>query len=29
LIERKGGAHPGLPFVNLGAVVGFLFGVMI
>ena len=23
IIEKKGGAHPGLPFVNFGAIVGF------
>ncbi len=24
IVERKGGAHPGLPFVNTGAIIGFL-----
>ncbi|MET1124281.1 MAG: presenilin family intramembrane aspartyl protease PSH [Archaeoglobaceae archaeon] len=24
LIEKRGGAHPGLPFVNSGAIIGFL-----
>jgi len=24
LIEKRGGAHPGLPYINLGSVLGFL-----
>ncbi len=29
LVERRSGAHPGLPFVNFGAIAGFLLSVMI
>ncbi len=24
IVEKKGGAHPGLPFVNTGAIIGYL-----
>ncbi len=27
LVERKGGAHPGLPFINLGAILGYFIGI--
>uniref|UniRef100_A0A7C3ZQM6 Signal-peptide peptidase, presenilin aspartyl protease n=2 Tax=Archaeoglobus fulgidus TaxID=2234 RepID=A0A7C3ZQM6_ARCFL len=27
IVEKRGGAHPGLPFVNLGAIAGYFLGV--
>jgi len=28
LVEKKGGAHPGLPFVNFGAIAGYFVGML-
>ncbi len=29
IVEKKGGAHPGLPFVNFGAIAGFALGLLV
>lgn len=29
IVEKKGGAHPGLPFVNFGAIAGFALGSLL
>ncbi|WP_202319894.1 presenilin family intramembrane aspartyl protease PSH [Archaeoglobus neptunius] len=29
IVEKRGGAHPGLPFVNFGAIVGFGLGLLL
>ncbi len=29
IVERRGGAHPGLPFVNFGAIAGFALGFFV
>ncbi|MCD6493136.1 MAG: hypothetical protein J7K36_04975, partial [Archaeoglobaceae archaeon] len=29
LIEKKSGGHAGLPFLNAGAIVGYLIGCII
>ncbi len=29
IVEKKGGAHPGLPFVNFSAIIGFALGLLL
>ncbi len=29
IIEKRGGAHPGLPFVNFGAIAGYFLGLAV
>ncbi len=29
IVEKRGGAHPGLPFVNFGAIAGYTIGLLI
>jgi len=29
IVEKRGGAHPGLPFVNFGAIAGFALGLLL